>query len=159
MERVKRDARKNLFIKSKLGYRRHLPDLVSENREMKARAERQAINGVIQGTAADVMKAAMVQLERAIWHEDWRGTFANQDIADPQPQEVIEGQGEGAVICFPRLLMSIHDEVLYEVHESHVQPFRELMLRVMQQQVPRSFGFSLPLDVHIQVGRRWGEMK
>ena len=57
------EARRDGFVRTVLGRRRYLPDLTSRNRALKNAAERMAVNSVIQGTAADLIKRAMVEVD------------------------------------------------------------------------------------------------
>ena len=65
-DEVVRKARADGFVTTLFGHRRSIPELNAENRNLQAQGERQALNSVIQGTAADLMKLAMVRVDRAI---------------------------------------------------------------------------------------------
>ena len=102
MDRTKSDARKHGFVGTLLGHRRYLPDLHAQDHAKRAYAERQAVNSVVQGSAADVIKLAMVRMQgrlNALTPEARRGEY-----------------GE------PRLLMQIHDELIYEVRSLPLCP-------------------------------------
>ena len=105
-----------------LGRTRHLPDLRSANRQLRAQAESIAVNTPIQGSAADLLKLAMVRLR----------------------QPVAEGV---------RMILTVHDELIFEVPEDQVQTassrIRAAMENVMQ--------LAVPLVVDIGTGRNWAD--
>ena len=109
-----------------LGRRRRLPFLQSANRILRQEAERAAINTPLQGTAADLIKEAMLEVESAI-------TAAG-----------LEG----------RMLLQIHDELLFEVPAAQLAATAHLVRRVMQGGVT----LKVPLVVDLKVGKNWGEM-
>ncbi len=86
-------ARKEGFVTTLLGRRRYLPDLGSRNRTLRSAAERMAVNSVIQGTAADLIKKAMVEVAEA--------------LADEAP---------GA-----RMILQVHDELVFEVPRAELE--------------------------------------
>jgi DNA polymerase-1 len=92
------EARERGFVRTLLGRRRYLPDLASRNRVLRGAAERMAVNTVIQGTAADLIKRAMVGLDAAL-HE----------------------QGLGA-----RMILQVHDELVFEAPAAEEARVREL---------------------------------
>lgn len=92
-------ARKEGFVTTLLGRRRYLPDLGSRNRTLRSAAERAAVNSVIQGTAADLMKKAMV--------------------------EVSEGLAEEALSA--RMILQVHDELVFETPGSEIEALGDLV--------------------------------
>ncbi|MDR1535116.1 MAG: DNA polymerase I [Planctomycetota bacterium] len=104
------EAEKRKYVETILGFRREIPDLGSSNRMKKARAEREAINTIIQGSAADLIKTAMVGLAAAL---------ARSGLA-------------------ARLLLQIHDELLLEFPPAEVEPLREIVRREMEHAIPLS---------------------
>ena len=105
-------ARERGFVRTHLGRRRYLPDIGSRNRTLRAAAERMAVNSVIQGTAADLIKKAMVAVDAAI-------------LAAELPASMI---------------LQVHDELVFEVLEADAQRVgrrvRELMEGVLPLRVP-----------------------
>jgi DNA polymerase I len=83
------------------GRRRYLPDLLSDNRNRRQMAERMALNAPIQGTAADVIKLAMIKLQHALDRSGLR----------------------------TQLLLQVHDEVILEAPEDELDAARELVVR------------------------------
>lgn len=103
LDGVVEDARKTGYTTTLFGRRRYLPDLASDNRNLRQNAERMALNAPIQGTAADIIKRAMIVLE----HE-------------------LSSSGLDA-----RMLLQVHDEVVLEVVERDVQKATALVVDVL----------------------------
>lgn len=97
-------ARRDGFVKTLSGLRRHLPDLSSDNANIRAGAERTAVNTPVQGTAADLIKKAMLKLEEAITSSSLR----------------------------LRLLLQVHDELVLEVHKDDLEDAKKLVKSVME---------------------------
>jgi DNA polymerase-1 len=102
------DASRDGFVTTLLGRRRLIPELASSNRQMHSLGERLAVNTIMQGTAADVIKVAMIAIQRRLREERLRA----------------------------KLVLQIHDELLLELHESAVERTRELVLYEMQAAYP-----------------------
>jgi DNA polymerase-1 len=101
-------ARKDGFTETILGRRRYLPDLVSDNRQRREMAERMALNAPIQGSAADIIKVAMLGVHRALAAEGLRS----------------------------RMLLQVHDELVLEVAQGERETVRELVCREMGAAYP-----------------------
>jgi len=107
---VVEQARRDGYTSTISGRRRYLPDLMSDNRQRREMAERMALNAPIQGTAADVIKLAMISLARAL---DDSGLAAQQ-------------------------LLQVHDEVILEVPAGEVEETRHLVEQVLSSIVELS---------------------
>lgn len=103
MERTKRTAREEGHVRTLFGRRCYVPEIGSKQPARRAYAERAAINAPIQGSAADIMKRAMIRLDRALAHER-----------------------SGA-----RLLLQVHDELVLEVPAEEVEATAEMVREVM----------------------------
>jgi DNA polymerase-1 len=112
MRAIKEKAKKEGYVDTLLGRRIYVPDLHSSNYAARARAERIAVNAPIQGTAADLIKLAMIQTDR--WLQD-------QKMAS-------------------RLIMQVHDELVLEVPKEELEivtaKLPELFSHVMEFKVP-----------------------
>ncbi len=97
-------ARQKGFITTLYGHRRSIPELAEENRILQARGERQAVNSVIQGSAADLMKRAMIRVEEKISESKLRA----------------------------QLLLQVHDELVFEVHAEDAEPLSRLVKHEME---------------------------
>lgn len=128
-EQVKHDAAKNGYTETYFGRRRSLPDIRSTIPYIRASAERMAMNAPLQGTAADIIKMAMVKTNGAL----------NK-----------EGLSEGV-----HLVLQVHDELVYEIDENVLEKAGKVIAHVMETAVD----FPVPLVVSSATGKRWGELK
>ncbi|MCL6590975.1 MAG: DNA polymerase I [Firmicutes bacterium] len=126
VEELVETARKTGEARTLLGRIRKLPDLNSRNFTLRSFAERMARNTPIQGTAADIIKLAMVKIKEKL---------------DSQPE-------------LGKLLLQVHDELVFEVPESR---WRELG-RLVKDEMENAVQLSVPLTVDIKIGTNWGEM-
>ena len=124
LDAVVEEARANGFVTTLLGRRRTLPDIRSRNHNLRAAAERIARNTPIQGTAADIMKVAMVRIQ--------------QDL--------------GKRGLTSRMVLTVHDELVFESPPVEQQALEQLVLDRMQNAVP----LSIPLPVESDWGPSWG---
>jgi DNA polymerase-1 len=118
-------ARSDGFTQTVMGRRRYLPDLVSDNRQRRQMAERMALNAPIQGSAADIIKVAMLAVHREI-----------------------AGQGLRS-----RMLLQVHDELLFEVAAGELEQLRTLVHDAMCG----AYELRIPLEVSMGTGRSWAE--
>jgi DNA polymerase-1 len=118
-------AKEKGFVTTLLGRRRYLPDLASRNRVLRQAAERMAVNSVIQGTAADLIKKAMVDVDTAL---------AGSSLA-------------------ARVILQVHDELVFEAPVKEVETVTKLARETMQQ----VFTLKVPLVVDVGVGLDWRE--
>nr|WP_324189555.1 DNA polymerase I [Nocardia otitidiscaviarum] len=116
-------ARKVGYTETLFGRRRYLPDLDSSNRQRREAAERMALNAPIQGTAADIIKVAMIDTQRAI----------------------------RAAGLKSRMLLQIHDELVFEVASGE----REALESLAREHMSKAIDLSVPLEVSVGVGRSW----
>ncbi|HUD39575.1 MAG TPA: DNA polymerase I [Streptosporangiaceae bacterium] len=118
-------ARQDGYTETILGRRRYLPDLTSDNRQRREMAERMALNAPIQGSAADIIKVAMLSVDREIRQNGLSS----------------------------RMLLQVHDELLFEVAEGELDRLRELVSGAMCT----AFSMTVPLDVSMGTGRSWAD--
>lgn len=146
---VKVRAKHDGFVSTMIGRRRNLPDLNSADQNKRQYAERQAVNSVIQGSASDLIKSAMLILDRIQFH----GLPPRCHIAvDTLPVSV-------HCIMKARLVMQIHDELIYEVAFEHAENFTAMLASAMVQEVSKHLGLNVPLQVNIYTGRNWGALQ
>lgn len=142
-ERVKAQARKMGFVMNLNGRRRMMLGAVSMFRSEAAEAERAAINMPVQGLAADIIKMAMVKVAEEIKKRGW----LNAD-ASPVPQGGIRGSDK------VRMLLTIHDELLFEIREDIIKEAAVLIKKIMES----AYELEVPVKVSVKVGERWGEL-
>jgi DNA polymerase-1 len=126
LESTKQQARQQGYVQTLLGRRRYIPEINSSNRTLREAAERMAINMPVQGTSADIIKVAMVKLA-------WE--MARLEVRS-------------------KLLLQVHDELIFEVPDKELEVMRELVPRLMST----ALKLSVPLKVDIKIGNNWGEM-
>ena len=129
MERTKKQAREQGFVTTLFGRRIHTPQIGDKNPARRNFAERAAINAPIQGTAADIIKRAMIRVPPAL-----------------------EAAGLGA-----RMLLQVHDELLFEVPEAEVEATSATVKAVMEGACRPMLELSLPLVVDVGVADNWAE--
>ena len=125
---VETTAKEQGYVTTLAGRRRMLPDINSQNTQAFALARRQAINTVIQGSAADIIKLAMLAV---------------------QTDDGLNGMGA-------RLVLQVHDELLLEVPEEHGRAVGERVAALMQDVTPGGVRLDVPLLVDWGKGRDWG---
>ena len=123
MEASIEKARKTGYAETVLGRRRTLRDINSRNATARQAAERDAINTPIQGSAADLIKIAMVKVDRALKAENLRA----------------------------KMVLQIHDELVFDCPKSEVERVKEIVRREMTG----AYDFGVPLEVGIGEGPNW----
>jgi len=119
-------ARDTGVVATLFGRRRKVPELTSRNGQIRAAAERATVNLPIQGTAADILKRAMIDLHAAL----------------PQVPGL-------------RMILTVHDELVFEVPEEYADDAAALVKHHMEHAV----SLDVPLDVDVGIGRTWNEAK
>ncbi|MDX7992733.1 DNA polymerase I [Xenorhabdus littoralis] len=125
MERTRQQAADHGFVETLEGRRLYLPDIKSRNAMRRKASEREAINAPMQGTAADIIKLAMIVVD------DW--------IVNGQPNV--------------RMIMQVHDELVFEVHESELESAEQKIRELMEQ----SMQLDVPLKVDVGTGDNWDQ--
>ncbi|OAI39260.1 hypothetical protein AYO38_08000 [bacterium SCGC AG-212-C10] len=120
-------TREKGYAETLFGRRRFLPAIRSTNFQVRSAAEREAINMPIQGTAADIIKVAMIRVDAEMAARNVRS----------------------------RMILQVHDELIFECPEEEVPLIRELAARIM----PASLDLVVPLKVDLKQGRNWGAME
>ncbi|CNI97333.1 MULTISPECIES: DNA polymerase I [Yersinia] len=126
MERTRKQAADQGYVSTLDGRRLYLPDIHSRNATRRKAAEREAINAPMQGTAADIIKRAMIAVDA------W-----------------LQQEAEAKV----RVIMQVHDELVFEVHESVVESAEKKIRELMEQ----SMQLAVPLKVDVGVGENWDQ--
>jgi len=126
LEATKEQARKLGYVQTMLGRRRFLPEINSPNRMVREAAERMAINAPVQGSSADIIKIAMINLHREMEKKRLKS----------------------------KMLLQIHDELLFEVPEEEVEEMKTLVSRLM----PQAIQLCVTVKIDIKLGRNWAEM-
>ena len=126
LDEVKIRVEEKGYVETEIGRRRYIPEINSKNLQLRAQAERMAVNMPIQGLAADIIKLAMIEADHLIKEKYLRA----------------------------RMILQIHDELLFEIPEKEADEFSEEVKSVMQN----VYKLSVPLTVDVKVGDNWGEV-
>ncbi|WP_028546224.1 DNA polymerase I [Paenibacillus taiwanensis] len=127
MEDIVKMARQDGYVKTMLERRRYLPEINASNFNLRSFAERTAMNTPIQGTAADIIKLAMVKMDERLRKLQLKS----------------------------RMLLQVHDELVFEVPADEVDVMKKLVPEVMEQAIE----LIVPLKADVSVGTNWYESK
>jgi DNA polymerase-1 len=119
MEDTISKARRDGYVETLLGRRRFLPDIKSRNQNLRSNAERQAINMPIQGTAADMIKLAMIQIHKLI---------------SSQQHNI-------------KMLLQVHDELVFEVHKNYADEEQRIVAESMKSALPLDVPIEVEIGV------------
>jgi DNA polymerase I len=131
IDKTLEDARASGVVRTMTGRRRLVPELTSKNGQVRAGAERETVNMPIQGTAADVLKKAMIDVHAALKE-------FNTDRPNPA-----------------RMILTVHDELLFEAPEGQAGAVADLVRTVMEG----AYSLSVPLTVDVGIDRNWNDAK
>jgi DNA polymerase-1 len=123
------EARERGYVETLKGRRRPLPEIRSPRAPERAGAERTAINHPIQGTAADIMKIAMLAIHKDLPKSGLRA----------------------------RMTMQVHDELVFEVPEDEVEKLAEFITQRMRDVPTAALKLRVPLEVEVEAGQNWNE--
>jgi DNA polymerase-1 len=126
IEATKEQARKLGYVQTVMGRRRFIPEINSPNWQVRQAAERMAVNAPVQGTSADIIKVAMIDMHREMKNRKLKS----------------------------KMLLQIHDELLFEVPQEEVTEMKSLVAEIM----PEAMKLCVPLKVDMKIGKNWGEM-
>ena len=129
-------ARKTGFVETMFGRRRMVPELNSRNGQIRQGAERMTVNFPIQGTAADILKKAMLRVHSALTHD----------------RAEVRGQRADTAA---RMILTVHDELLIESREDSAREVAEQVREAMQGAAT----LNVPLTVDVGIGPNWREAK
>jgi DNA polymerase-1 len=129
MDSTKAFARENGYVETIFGRRAHYPEIKSSNPSVRAFNERAAINAPIQGSAADIIRRAMIKIEPAI-----------------------EAAGLSA-----RMLLQVHDELIFEVEDGEVEKTIPVIVEVMENASMPALSMKVPLKVDARAAHNWDE--
>jgi len=129
MQDMKLKAREDGFVETLFGHRLYIQGITASNPAQRGFAERQAINAPIQGTAADIIKLAMVMMPSAL-----------KDAGSPA-----------------RILLQVHDELIFECPEHHGEDAMALIRQVMEGAASPGLDLDVPLVAEASLGKSWDE--
>lgn len=130
MDATKKAAHERGFVETIFGRRIHYPEINTKNPSMRGFLERAAINAPIQGSAADIIRRAMIRMPAAI---------------------------DGAKLSSARMLLQVHDELVFEVKDSEAQGLVRTARHVMETAAEPAVQFSVPIHVDAKAAGNWDE--
>ena len=132
------------YIMTISGRKRYLPQIHSTEMHARAQAERQAVNSTIQGSATDMVKKAMMNVDRAL---EALGLMTYL----PRFTGIEENNSKKLAL----LVLQLHDELLYEVHESQLVN----VARVVQREMENALLLTVKFPIKLKVGKSWGQLQ
>ena len=129
MDATRAFCREHLYVETLFGRRAHYPDIRSSQPSLRAFQERAAINAPIQGSAADIIRRAMIRMDAAL-----------------------EAAGLGA-----RMLLQVHDELVFEVPDAEVDDTIPVIRGVMESAAEPAVKLRVPLKVDARAADNWDE--
>lgn len=133
LEETKNQARRFGYTETLFGRRRHFPGITSGAPFIRAQAERMAINAPIQGTQADVIRIAMIQIHNFL------------------SQEKLAGEA--------KIVLQVHDELVFEILDSKLEALIPKFVDIMQSVLTIEQRGQVPILVDVAVGKNWADMK
>jgi DNA polymerase-1 len=129
MEETKKFAREHGYVRTLFGRKCHYPDIANSNPSIRSFNERAAINARLQGTAADIIRRAMVRMD---------GALAKHKLT-------------------AQMLLQVHDELVFEVPESEVEKTLPVVQKVMEEAPHPALSLSVPIAVDARAAHNWDE--
>lgn len=133
LEEVKADASRLGYTETLFGRRRYMEGIQSAIPYVRAQAERMAINAPMQGTQADIIKLAMIQIDQ----------FLKKEGLDEQVH----------------LLLQVHDELVFEMNQDVVESVAPKLKEIMEGILKKDQRHGVPIVANVAIGKHWGDMK
>ncbi|WP_127520175.1 DNA polymerase I [Mesorhizobium sp. Z1-4] len=130
MENTKAFCREHGYVETIFGRRAHYPEIRASNPQHRAFSERAAINAPIQGSAADIIRRAMVRMDAAL---------------------------DNAKLTNVQMLLQVHDELIFEAPEADVEPAMPVIRDIMENAAMPAISMAVPLHVDARAADNWDE--
>ncbi|XP_042189978.1 DNA polymerase theta [Callorhinchus milii] len=156
------NCRKNGFVQTILGRKRYLPAIKDPNPHAKAHAERQAVNTTVQGSAADLVKMATVNIQKRL-----EESFPSVAKSHGHQERIVQGNIRSGFSERKRrrevyrpasggfFILQLHDELLYEVAENDMIQ----VAQIMKTEMENAMKLSVKLKVKVRIGSSWGSLQ
>ncbi|CAL9700274.1 unnamed protein product [Knipowitschia caucasica] len=145
-----RNCVKNGFVQTLMGRRRYLPGITNANPHSKAHAERQAVNTTVQGSAADIVKLATVNIQKHLRKASPTAPLSLQHVPSEKLQRISTFYQRGAYF-----VLQLHDELIYETSEENLIQVAHMVKREMESAVK----LYVKLKAKVKVGPSWGNLQ
>ena len=141
MNKVLEEGKRLGFVETISGRKRFIPELQSANGFLRSFGERAAVNHPIQGTSADMIKKAMVEIDRELEKREER-------------REKREEKNSSLFPLCCSLILQVHDELLFECDPENI----EEIAKMIKEKMENSLVLNVPVKVDLKTGKNWGEM-
>ncbi|KAF6733824.1 DNA polymerase theta [Oryzias melastigma] len=138
---------KDGFVQTLMSRRRYLPGIISSNPHIRAHAERQAVNTTVQGSAADIVKLATVNIQKRL-----RETYPG---VPPSHQHLHTARNQRRAVRGAYFILQLHDELIYETTEQDLIQVAQIIKREMESAVK----LYVKLKVKVKMGSSWGDLQ
>ncbi len=128
---IKEKVREEGYVDTLMGRRRYISEIHARNRNVRAAGERMAVNMPIQGTAADIIKIAMIRIQQRMDELAMRA----------------------------KMIIQVHDELIFELPSAELEQMRAIITELMPSAIPPNVQFDVPLEVELKTGDNWGDME
>ncbi|MBN4052801.1 DNA polymerase I, partial [Roseiflexus sp. AH-315-K22] len=158
LEECAQQAKEKGYVETMLKRRRPIPDIESNNPQRRALAERMAINSVVQGSAADLIKIAMIDLHGRLSEHagGWRRGASEESARRADvPLEESARRANPPEIAGVKMLLQIHDELVFEAPEATAEAVKALVVERMQN----AMNLTVPLVADASIASNWYEGK
>ncbi|KAM6940638.1 DNA polymerase theta [Xenentodon cancila] len=142
---------KNGYVQTLMGRRRYLAGITSTNMHVKAHAERQAVNTTVQGSAADIVKLATVNVQKRL-----RNTYPAAPLSHQHARAACNQRRAGiSQLGGAYFVLQLHDELIYETTEQDLIQVAQIVKREMESAVK----LHVKLKAKVKVGPSWGNLQ
>nr|XP_046269231.1 DNA polymerase theta [Scatophagus argus] len=142
---------KNGYVQTLMGRRRYLPGITNSNVHVKAHAERQAVNTTVQGSAADIVKIATVNIQKRL-----RTAYPSAPLSHRHTRSASSHRRAGtSQLRGAYFVLQLHDELIYETTEENLIPVAHIVKREMESAVK----LYVKLKAKVKVGPSWGNLQ
>ena len=155
MDATREQARQQGYVETLFGRRLYIPDINAKNAQKRQYAERTAINAPMQGTAADIIKKAMIAVDG--WIQGLHSPLSPTPLPGGErgllPPSPTCGRGDGGEGCRIKMIMQVHDELVFEIADDTI----ETAIPIIKELMGKAAVLAVPLVVDVGVGMNWDE--
>lgn len=152
-------CKKQGFVKTITGRKRFLPAISSSNVHAHSQAARQAVNTTVQGSAADLVKIAMINIDRRLTEEFPSCVTSHRHLLPDYHSSIGKNRGRSSSCDLPTpvggyFVLQLHDELIFEVSQSELRKVAQIVRTEMES----AMKLSVVLPVKMKAGSSWGNM-
>lgn len=154
-KRMITEAKEKGYVETLFGYRRVLPNINSNNRYLAEAEERMAINTPVQGTAAEILKLSMLDLDREFNNQGTRNKIQTNSKINIQNSKKLSPNIYNLKPVKAQLLLTVHDELVVEAPEAEAGEVAKVVKVTMENVIK----LCVPIEVEVGIGKNWAESK